>query len=862
MTPRSCFVVVLRWLCLWLGALPLLACRAAPYAPPHEPGAAEDPSSAPTPASERRRTGHLQASRAWTGPAHPGDAAGLYAYTDPGRLPELRDTSGNPLPLRHTAVHAALRGHIAAVQVWQRFHNSSSRPIEVVYAFPLPENSAVSDLRMIIGERVIRADIMRRADARETYEGARAAGHTTALLEQERPNLFTQSVANVAPGEDVVVEIRYLQTLTYDAGEYEFVFPLVVGPRFVPSDGSVPDAARISPPIAGPGVRTGNDVSIEIDAQAGPPILAYTVPTHAVEASTDAGRLHVTLAARDELPNRDFVLRYRVAGPEPSASLLLGEPDASGQAHYMMVVHPPAIDVDAEVGRREVIFVVDRSGSMGGTPLSLAKQTVRELLARLRPVDTFDVVGFASGTERLFGTPRPANAANLVEALRFLDGMHGGGGTMMNDAVQAALADYVAVGFSRYVLFVTDGHVGNEEQLFRGVRALVRRMSKHGGVARVFGIGVGSAPNRYLLDGLAAAGNGLARDVSTREHPARVVNAVMHDIDSPVLTSLAFAEGSPLAAESFPSTLPDLFVSQPVVVMGRVRGALGDTVALHGHRDGARLRLDVPVQRIAGAEALLPGLWARAKVEDLHTELWHVADYAEEARVIEEITALGLEHRLVTAYTAFVAVDDSRTVGDGRPELVLQPGMLPEGAVLDLAPLPESRRAFIQVVGTTSTGISLAGTTGAESKYTVDGINVNNPSFGTVGSSIVQEYVMTTTDHRMPAHDSPQAHVVLGRMELDGSHAAADRRALRAAVRKQRVHLRKCVEASPLYSEQGTRTLVVELAVAYGSVRATLREGTLGSVGSDACVTQALVDTGAKLPHGAKLTLTLRLSAS
>jgi Ca-activated chloride channel family protein len=846
MPPRSRSLVLLLCLC----ALLPLACRAAPHTLAHEAWGSEEPpledplEASPT-VDERWQTGALPGSRAWTGPSQPSDGSELYAYTDPGSLPELLDAAGNPLPLRHTAVHAALRGPIAAVQVWQRFHNASKRPIEVVYRFPLPENAAVSDLRMIIGERVIHSDVMRRDDARETFEGARAAGHTAALLEQERPNLFTQSVTNIAPGQDVVVEIRYLQTLTYDAGEYELVFPLVVGPRFVPDDGSVPDAARISPPIAGPGVRTGHDVSIEVDAHAGPPILSYTVPTHEVDASLDGGRLHVALAAKQELPNRDFVLRYRVAGAEPQASVLASAPDATGQGHYLMVLHPPAADVDAVVGRREIVFVVDRSGSMTGSPLALAKQTVRELLARLRPVDTFDVVGFADGTERLFGTPRPANDANLVEALRFLDGMHGGGGTMMDDAVQAALGDDVAPGRSRTVLFLTDGWVGNEEQIFAGAQALVQRMSSRGGVARVFGIGIGSAPNRYLLDGIAAAGNGAARDITSREDPARVVNAVMHDIDSPALTDLTFAEGSPLAAEAFPAELPDLFVSQPVVVMGRWRGEVGKTVVLHGRRDGVPIRLDVPVHRIEGAEALLPGLWARAKVEDLGTALWHATTRDETAGIVEEITALGLRHRLVTAYTSFVAVDESRIVGSGHPDVVPQPGMQPEG----------TQRVFTSVVE--SAGISLAGTTGAESKYAVEGANVNSPRFGTVGTSIVQEYLMV--EERVAfSHGMPQAHVVIGRMQHDG---AADRRVLRAVVRKRRVHLRRCVEGSPLYEDEGSRTLVVELVVdAHGSIRATLREGSLGSEDADACVTRALQGKIIGLRPGT-VTLSLRVHA-
>ncbi|MEX1368205.1 MAG: TonB-dependent receptor, partial [Nannocystaceae bacterium] len=577
---------------------------------------------------------------------------------------------------------------------------------------------------------------------------------------------------------------------TYDAGEYEFVFPMVIGPRYSPGDGSVPDAARITPSVVGHGVRTGHDVSIEVDVQAGAPIVSWTAPTHEVDTRPHDEGLRVSLADRDEVPNRDFVLRYRVAGPSPRAAVLLDGSRADRGGHYLMVVYPPDEDVDAVVGRREVIMVIDRSGSMSGEPLALAKHATRELLARLRPVDTFDVVAFADGTTRLFGTPRPANTQNLALALTFVDDMYGGGGTEMADAVEAALADEVAPGFNRYVLFLTDGFVGNEAGIFAGARDLVLRMAERGNVARVFGIGIGSAPNRYLIDGLSTAGNGVPRNISQREDPSRVVSALMNDIDHPVITDVRLAEGSPLQGEHYPATPVDLLVSQPVVVMGRYRGLVGDTVMLHGRRGDEPVSIEAQVVRTRGARPLYSVLWARAKVEELSARLW----YGHDPEAIEQITRLGLEHRIVTPYTSFVAVDRSRTVGDGDPQRVEQPGELAEGVdpeasgapilpgtvppaeddgtvrqmVVKAHPVQRSAsvgrtismeeyrnipvghstsRDFTQVVESSATasmdsaGISLAGSTGAESRYVVDGANVNNPAFGTVGASIVQDFV-------------------------------------------------------------------------------------------------------------------------
>ncbi|HVI03040.1 MAG TPA: VIT and VWA domain-containing protein, partial [Enhygromyxa sp.] len=614
------------------------------------------------------------------------------AYTDPGELPQLRVSGeAEPLPLEHTAVNARARGHVAEVRVTQRFRNDRDQPIEVIYTFPLPENAAVDDMRMVIGKRVIESEVQTRARARDTYETARADGHTAALLEQERPNIFTQSVANIAPGEVIEVELHYLQTLTQDAGVQEFVFPMVVGPRFIPGEAigvsgtgtyadtdRVPDASRITPPIVGEGQRSGNDVSLTLEVDAGHSIDKWTAPTHTVVGAASKQGFTLRLADAETIPNRDFVLRWQVASAQPSASLFLGPKDAKGRGHFALVVQPPQLDLDALVGRREMIFVIDVSGSMSGIPLALAKQTLREALPRMRPVDTFDIVSFESGTQRLFGEARPANLENLVLAERFIDGLQAGGGTQMASAVDAALSPALYEGVHRYVFFLTDGYIGNETEIFAGASSLIERAQQAGGRARVFGLGIGSSPNRELIAGLSRAGDGAPLYLSNREHPTEVVEEYYHWVDHPVLEDLRVDWGGLKVESIYPSAAPDLFASHAVVFHGRYEGKVNGDVEVHarvpGKRTAVELAVDVSASKVD--DRILSTLWAREQISQLTTFTW---DGSMDAIEVERaITELGLEYHLVTAYTSLVAVDRSRVVGDGSPLEVVMPVEVPE----------------------------------------------------------------------------------------------------------------------------------------------------------------------------------------
>ncbi len=638
---------------------------------------------------------------AWQHSSSPAQDVNVRVYTDPGDLPYLRVATEpqQKLPLEHTHVKAQLTGFVAEVEVTQTYTNPHDQPIEAIYVFPLPENSAVNRMRMVIGKRVIEAQIKKRGEARRIYRRAKRAGYTTALLEQERPNVFTQSVANIEPGKKIDVIIRYVQDLTYDAGQYEFVFPMVVGPRFMPGNklgsapvGSgtkadsveVPDASRISPPIVGKGQRTGHDISIELTADASLAVSGFEVPTHQVVTRKPAdGTLHLALAEKKSLPNRDFVLRYRVAGARPQATMFTAEKKGRG-GFFSLVLHPPKLDIDSLVGRREIIFVVDVSGSMSGTPLGMCRAAMRRALRQLRPVDTFNILTFAGSTSKAFARPRPANTSNLRQGLKVVDTMRAGGGTYMANAVQAALGDNVAPGRHRYVFFMTDGYVGNEEQIIKASAKFVSRLKKKGQRARVFGFGTGSSVNRHLIDGLSRAGQGLAVYATNREDPARGVNRFFHYIDRAVLTDVKVDWAGLQAKQVFPAPTPDLFASHPLILHGRFTGTPSKNIVVRASAGDEQLSIPVTVRTArskAAASQVQAALWARTKVSNLEEHLWDGASRS----VRREITKLGLEHNLVTRYTSFVAVDASRRVGTGKPKTVVQPVQGPEGVDVDMA---------------------------------------------------------------------------------------------------------------------------------------------------------------------------------
>jgi Ca-activated chloride channel family protein len=600
------------------------------------------------------------------------------------------DQDGTPTaacPLEHTAVEAEVSGFVSRVRVRQTFSNSSDRKIEALYVFPLPTDAAVDGLVMTVGGRRIVGRIKPRAEARAAYEAAKAAGHVASLLDQERPNIFTQAVTNIEPGAQVVIELSYVETLRYDGGVFEFVFPMVVGPRYMPgsptgSRGSgwspdtthVPDASRISPPVAPPGTRAGHDIGVTVHIDAGMPLLELQSVLHEVNiAQTGAGRATVTLKNQADIPNRDFILRYRTA-TDAIGDAFLTHTDARG-TFFTLVLQPPRTVRPEQAVPKELIFVIDRSGSMSGFPIEKAKETMRLAIERMNPRDTFNLLSFSGGTGRCFARPAPNTPANRATALKYLADLHGSGGTAMMPAIMEALGGRHDAERVRIVAFMTDGYVGNDLEIIDAVR-------KHAGTARVFAFGIGNAVNRFLLDGIAHAGRGAVDYVTLESQADGAVGRFQGRIQAPLLTDIAIDWGSLPAAEVYPTHLPDLFGQQPIMIHGRLQGPVDGQIVLRGHTAAGPLARQIRVQSPAEPvqHAALASLWARAKVKErlLHdyTALQH-GTFPE--AIQSEVTALGVEFQLVTQFTSFVAVEELTVTVGGEPVTVDVPVDIPSG---------------------------------------------------------------------------------------------------------------------------------------------------------------------------------------
>ncbi|NMC69901.1 MAG: VWA domain-containing protein [Myxococcales bacterium] len=585
-----------------------------------------------------------------------------------------------PMPLRHTEVDAAISGYVARVSVVQQYQNPFDEKIEAVYVFPLPSNSAVNEFVMTVGERKIRGIIREREEAERIYEEARAQGYVASLLTQERPNVFTQKVANIEPGQAIDVELLYYQTLEYADGWLEWAFPMVVGPRFNPPgfDGGIGAVGRGDQGISGqatevsylrPGERSGHDIGLTVAVDAGVAIEELEVPTHAVSVERpERARALVKLADRAVIPNKDFVLRYRVAGTQIKSGLLTHRDERGG--FFTLMAYPPAALADLPRQPMEMVFVLDCSGSMYGQPLELAKDAVRYALGRLGPDDTFQIITFSDDASSFGDEPVPATRRNLERALDYLDDIDSEGGTMMDAGIRAALDFPHDPRRFRIVSFLTDGYIGNELEIFASIRERL-------GPARIFSFGVGSSVNRYLMEGMARIGRGAVAYVNADDGSQRAVAAFFDRIAHPAMTDVEIDWGGMEVHDVYPSRVPDLFVGRALVLTGRFEGGGRHTVRLSGRAGDRAVSLELDVD-LDAAEAAYPGIpfvWARKQIEVLEDR-----DAGENSPAIAaQIKDLALEYGLMSAYTAFVAVDASRVTEGDHGTVVPVAVPVPEG---------------------------------------------------------------------------------------------------------------------------------------------------------------------------------------
>ncbi len=601
-----------------------------------------------------------------------------------GSLRIMKEDKTLELPLKHTDVDAHVSGYIARVNLTQHFVNPYDEPIEAVYVFPLPDNAAVDAMTMKIGTKVIKGVIKKREEAREIYEQAIEEGKTASLLEQERPNIFTQTVGNIMPGDDIYIEISYVQDLAYDHGTYEYVFPMVVGPRFIPGKPSgekqgggwsedtdeVPDASRITPPVIKPGFRSGHDISLKLTVDAGVPIQNFECSSHEITKKTlSESSVEVVIKAGDKIPNKDFIFRYDVAGKKPEYALLTHATKA-GDGYFMLMIQPQAEMKISEITPKEMIFVVDCSGSMSGFPMEKAKEAMRLCLENMNPDDYFNIIKFSDAANGFAETSVPNTPTNLKKGLAFIDAMSGTGGTMMIEGIKASLDVPRDRKRRRIVLFMTDGYIGNENEILAAIKDKL-------GNARLFSFGVGSSVNRYLLDRMARIGRGQVTYCRQDEDPQAKIKLFYERIAKPYLMDIEIDWGGLKVAEVFPQQIPDLFAAQPVIIHGRYTKPGSAVIKIKGKVRGKPVTQSIRVifPAVAKSHDVIATLWARTKISYLSEQMYNNPD----DDIVEQITNIALRYKLMSQYTSFVAVSEEIRNVDGRPQTVQVPVPIPEG---------------------------------------------------------------------------------------------------------------------------------------------------------------------------------------
>ena len=606
-----------------------------------------------------------------------------------GRLLAV-DSSGKPegqCPLKHTAVKAEVSGFISRVTVTQEFENPFEDKIEAVYTFPLPQSAAVDDMTMLIGDRTVKGKVMRREEAQAAYAEAKLRGQAASLLDQERPNIFTQSVANITPGQQITVTISYVEILKYEEGAYEWSFPMVVGPRYIPGSSEdqsdkgtpaeaerVPDASRITPPTVAPGERPGHDISIEVAIDAGVPIDSLNSITHEIEVERpDERRAVVRLKDQATTPNKDFVLKYDVAGRSIEDAVLAHHSAQGG--FFTLILQPPERVTVEDVMPKELVFVLDTSGSMEGFPLEKAKETMMLALDHLYPQDTFNIITFSGDTHILFPEPVPATPENLRRAKKFLASRRSDGGTEMMKAIRAALKPSDSQDHVRIACFMTDGEVGNDMEI-------IGEVEKHQN-ARVFAMGFSDAPNRFLLDKMAEYGRGEVEYVSERGDSSKAAQNFFRRVREPLLTDITIEYDGLKVSDIYPRRIPDLFSAKPVILSGRYEGGGRGLIRLRGRMSGREFVRELPIELPLSEPRhdVLATLWARKRIDDLmgqDMQGLQSGTLSDELR--EEITRLGLDYRLMTQFTSFVAIEDRIGTSGGEPRRVDVPTAAPGDA--------------------------------------------------------------------------------------------------------------------------------------------------------------------------------------
>jgi Ca-activated chloride channel family protein len=614
------------------------------------------------------------------------------------------------VPLVHTDVSLDVRGLVAAATVTQLYVNSSTEPIEAVYVFPLPHDAAVYDMEIRIGNRLIRSVIREREEAKRVYESAKSEGKRAALVEEERPNIFTASVANLMPGDHVDVRLRYVQPLLWEDGRMRLVFPMVVGPRYIPGTqaishngtgwapdtDAVSDASRITPLVQHPDSRPAHDISLVVDLDSGLEAGSIKSVSHEIIVRRLAdGRQRIELAHGATLPNKDFVLEVQQPeSTQPRAALFLSPASDSGETHFLLAAYPPSVQ-PAKRMPVEMLYMIDVSGSMAGTSIQQAREALLQALDRLGPYDRFGILAFSSGYYEFASEPLTATAKNLSAARRFVQRLEAGGGTEMLPALLHLMRKPEIPGYLRHIVLLTDGDLGNEEQIFSALRQCL-------GSARLYTVAIGSAPNFFLATKMAQFGRGTFTHIADVSEIREQMGRLLESLEIPVLTDVKLSFEGVEVADLYPERPPDLFLRQPLLIFGRISQGHKGTLRITARSGSDPYETTIAFDTLkASFHPGITTLWARQRVEEF-MDHWRRSDENARAEVRGTLVAHAIRYRLVTRFTSLVAVEEIVANPTGQSSTVPVPTQLPAGWQLDKvfgAPATGTADAFLEALG-------------------------------------------------------------------------------------------------------------------------------------------------------------------
>ncbi len=578
------------------------------------------------------------------------------------------DESADLMPIKSISAKVSIAGMIADVTLTQTFVNLGNQSIEATYVFPGSTKAAVYSMEMNIGERKIKAEIAERKRAREKYKRAKRNGQRSSLLEQNRPNVFQMSVANIMPGDTIQTTLSYTELLSPEDGKYEFVLPTTVGPRYSTQTlaNASPGDKWVSNPYLTQSVAPNYLIDINVTLSAPVPIQEVRSASHPVKVDFTSARncqLALTPSAQYQ-GDRDFVLEYFLQGKHVETGILTYKD--GDENFFMMTVEPPQNVTPEQIPPREYVFVVDVSGSMHGFPLNVAKRVMKNLLPSLQPQDRFNVVLFEFGSQKLFPQPVPANESNVSKALSLLGSSSGGGGTNLYEALEGVILEEPSTPFARSVVVITDGFIHAEREVFELIRGNLDETN-------VFAFGIGTAVNRYLIEGIAHAGKGEPFVVTSSGFAKEKAEQFIEYINKPALTNISIDFGSNDVYDLSAERIPDVFANRPVTVVGKYRGELTDDIQLTGYAASSPYIATASTSGKTEDLTALRFLWARDRVKNLID--YHAPTKARR----QEVLSLGLKYSLLTEYTSFVAVDAEVVNGNQTLTSIKQPLPLPAG---------------------------------------------------------------------------------------------------------------------------------------------------------------------------------------